>query len=58
MDVKRQQTIERVDPADWPDGTPAEKAEDPDLGHDITPAARYTSETFMKQEWEHVWTKV
>ncbi len=58
MDVKREQKIERVDPADWPGGTPTEKAEDPDLGYDIIPAARYTSEEFMRQEWEHVWTKV
>src|SRR3546814_6637529 len=44
--------------SDLPDGTPAWKAEDPELGHDIIPAERYTSEAFMKLEWERIWTKV
>src|SRR3546814_10417785 len=51
-DVKRKVEVIRVNPQDWPDGTPAWKAEDPELGHDIIPAERYTSEAFMKLEWE------
>jgi len=58
MDVLRQVTIERVDPQAWPNGTPAQKEDDPDLGHNIIPAARYTSAEFMRLEWERVWTKV
>ncbi len=58
MDVKRHVDVIRVNPQDWPNGTPAWKAEDPDLGHDIIPAARYTSAEFMKLEWERIWTKV
>ena len=58
MDVKRKVDILRVDPQDWPDGTPTWKEEDPDLGHAIIPAGRYTSEAFMKLEWERMWTKV
>jgi phenylpropionate dioxygenase-like ring-hydroxylating dioxygenase large terminal subunit len=58
MDVKRHVDVIRVNPQDWPDGTPAWKAEDPDLGYDIIPAKRYTSEDFMKLEWERIWTKV
>src|SRR3546814_4252758 len=57
-DVKRKVEVIRVNPQDWPDGTPAWKAEDPELGHDIIPAERYTSEAFMKLEWERIWTKV
>ena len=57
MDVKRKIDIVRVNPQDWPDGTPAWKEEDPDLGSAIIPAARYTSEAFMKLEWERMWTK-
>ena len=57
MDVKRHVDVIRVDPQDWPDGTPAWKAEDPDLGHDLIPAERYTGDAFMKLEWERVWTK-
>ncbi|HLO20490.1 MAG TPA: aromatic ring-hydroxylating dioxygenase subunit alpha, partial [Sphingomicrobium sp.] len=58
MDVKRQVTIERVDPAVAGNGTPVEKAPDPELGYDIIPAERYTSREFMQLEWDHVWTKV
>ncbi|WP_136162169.1 aromatic ring-hydroxylating oxygenase subunit alpha [Sphingomonas flavalba] len=58
MDVKRKVDIIRVNPQDWPDGTPAQKEEEPDLGHEMIPAARYTSEEFMKLEWEHIWSKV
>jgi phenylpropionate dioxygenase-like ring-hydroxylating dioxygenase large terminal subunit len=58
MDVKRQVDIIRVNPQDWPKGTPAEKAEDPDLGHDLIPAERYYSPEFMEKEWQHIWTKV
>src|SRR5690606_28140123 len=38
--------------------TPVEKAQDPDLGHDIIPKERYTSREFMQLEWERMWTKV
>jgi phenylpropionate dioxygenase-like ring-hydroxylating dioxygenase large terminal subunit len=58
MDVKRKVEISRVNPQDWPHGTPVHKEEDPQLGHDIIPAARYTSEAFMRLEWERGWTKV
>lgn len=57
-DVRRQVDVIRVDPQAWPHGTPAEKAEDPDLGHAIIPADRYTSADFMAREWAHMWTKV
>lgn len=58
MDVVRHIEVERVDPAAWPDGTPAHKADDPELGHAIIPAARYTSAEFMALEWERMWSKV
>jgi phenylpropionate dioxygenase-like ring-hydroxylating dioxygenase large terminal subunit len=58
VDVVRKQIVERVDPKAWPDGTPAEKAPDRDLGTAIIPKERYTSGEFMAQEWEHIWTKV
>ncbi len=58
MDVRRQIKVKRVDPAQCQGGTPAEKAPDPDLGHDIIPAARYTSPEYMKLEWDRMWTKV
>lgn len=58
MDVKRKVDIIRVNPQDWPNGTPAGKAEDPDHGHDIIPAERYFSPEYMALEWERVWSKV
>lgn len=58
MDIKRQVTIERVDPAVAGNGTPVEKAPDPQLGYDLIPAERYISREFMQLEWDHVWTKV
>jgi phenylpropionate dioxygenase-like ring-hydroxylating dioxygenase large terminal subunit len=58
MDVKRHVDVIRVNPQDWPNGTPAWKAEDPDLGDALIPAERYTSEDFMKLEWERIWSKV
>ncbi|NJC32902.1 phenylpropionate dioxygenase-like ring-hydroxylating dioxygenase large terminal subunit [Sphingomonas jejuensis] len=58
MDVKRKVDIIRVNPQDWPNGTPTWKEEDPDLGYDLIPADRYTSEAFAKLEWERIWTKV
>ena len=39
-------------------GTPTEKAHEPVLGTDLIPKERYTSETYMRLEWEHMWTKV
>ena len=58
MDVKRKVEVSRVNPQDWPNGTPAWKEEDPDLGYDLIPAGRYTSEAFLKLEWERLWSKV
>jgi phenylpropionate dioxygenase-like ring-hydroxylating dioxygenase large terminal subunit len=58
VDVRRHVDIIRVDPGQWTNGTPVEKAPDPELGYDIIPADRYTSTEFMKLEWEHIWTKV
>jgi len=49
--------IERVKPTESPE-TPVEKAPDPDLGTDVIAKERYTSEEFMKLEWERMWTKV
>ncbi len=39
-------------------GTPMEKAREPLLGTELIPKERYTSEEFMKLEWERMWTKV
>lgn len=38
--------------------TPAQKAPDPDLGHDVIPAERYTSKEFADLEWDRLWSKV
>ncbi len=38
-------------------GTPFGKEPDPDLGHDVIDQRRYTSTTFMRLEWERLWTK-
>lgn len=58
MDIKRKVDVIRVNPEDWPNGTPAGKIPDPELGYDLIPVERYTSEAFMKLEWDHMWTKV
>jgi phenylpropionate dioxygenase-like ring-hydroxylating dioxygenase large terminal subunit len=58
MDVKRQVDVLRVDPDGWPNGTPAGKAPDPELGSALIPAGRYTSPDFMALEWERIWTRV
>jgi phenylpropionate dioxygenase-like ring-hydroxylating dioxygenase large terminal subunit len=58
FDVRRPAGVERVRPEDWPHGTPAEKAPDPELGHALIPAERYTSPDYMAREWAHLWTKV
>ena len=39
-------------------GTPTEKAPEPLLGTELIPKERYTSEEYMKLEWERMWTKV
>ncbi len=39
-------------------GTPTEKAHEPVLGTALIPKERYTSEAYMRLEWEHMWTKV
>ena len=38
-------------------GTPAGKAPDPALGHDLIPGERYTSPEFARLEWERLWTR-
>lgn len=38
--------------------TPVEKAPDPDLGSDLIPKERYTSDAFRQLEWDRLWTKV
>lgn len=58
MDVKRHVDVIRVNPDDWPNGTPAGKAADPELGTAIIPADRYFSHEFMQLEWDHIWSKV
>ncbi|SLJ99795.1 aromatic ring-hydroxylating oxygenase subunit alpha [Novosphingobium mathurense] len=58
MDVKRVVDVPRVDPETTGNGTPVEKAPDPELGTALIPAERYYSPEFMKLEWERVWTKV
>jgi phenylpropionate dioxygenase-like ring-hydroxylating dioxygenase large terminal subunit len=40
-----------------PGGTPTGKYPDPDLGFDVIPKERYTSQSFMQLEWERMWTK-
>jgi phenylpropionate dioxygenase-like ring-hydroxylating dioxygenase large terminal subunit len=49
--------VKRVAPEQSPE-TPAEKAPDPDLGHDLIRKERYTSPEFMRLEWDRIWTKV
>ena len=39
-------------------GTPTEKAPEPILGTELIPKERYTSEEYMRLEWERMWTKV
>ncbi len=39
-------------------GTPLDKAPEPDLGTGIIAKERYTDAGFMREEWEHIWTKV
>ena len=58
MDVRRHVTIQRVDPATTGNGTPADKAPDPELGTALIPKERYTSTEFMKREWDDIWSKV
>ena len=58
MDIVRKQTVERVDPDDYSEGTPATKAPDPDLGSAMVPKERYISPEFMEREWDHIWSKV
>jgi phenylpropionate dioxygenase-like ring-hydroxylating dioxygenase large terminal subunit len=49
--------VKRVAPEASP-VTPAGKAPDPDLGHDLIRKERYTSAEFLQLEWERIWTKV
>lgn len=54
-DLKRI-ALRRVE-ADHPGGTPSRKYPTPDLGTDLIPKERYTTEKFMALEWERMWTK-
>ena len=38
-------------------GTPMEKAPEPELGTELIPAERYTSEEYRQLEWDRMWTK-
>lgn len=49
--------VRRVEPDQSP-VTPVGKASDPDLGHDIIRKERYTTEEFMRLEWERIWSRV
>ena len=57
MDIIRKQTVKRSDPEKHPGGTPLAKSPQMDLGTEIIPKDRYTSEEFMELEWEKIWTK-
>ena len=39
-------------------GLHGDKEPEPNLSYELIPKERYTSEEFMKLEWDHVWTKV
>ena len=39
-------------------GTPLDKAPDPELGNDIIAKEGYTDPGFMQREWETIWTQV
>jgi phenylpropionate dioxygenase-like ring-hydroxylating dioxygenase large terminal subunit len=49
--------VKRVQPGKSP-RTPVEKAPDPDLPYELIPKERYVSESFMRLEWDRIWTKV
>ena len=49
--------VKRVTPENSP-VTPAEKAPDPELGHEPISKERYTSREFMQLEWDRIWTKI
>lgn len=49
--------VRRVKPEDSPH-TPAEKAVDPEFAYDVIDQRRYTSQEFMRLEWERMWSKV
>ncbi len=53
----REVRVRRVDPKNSPE-TPAAKAPDPALGHDIIPKERYTSPEFLEREWADIFQKV
>ncbi len=57
MDIIRKQTVKRSDPEKHPGGTPLAKSPRIDLGTEVIPKERYTSEEFMELEWEKIWTK-
>jgi phenylpropionate dioxygenase-like ring-hydroxylating dioxygenase large terminal subunit len=58
MEIRRKQVIERIDPKGQNVGSPADKAPDQDLGHELIPKQRYTSADFMRREWEGIWSRV
>jgi phenylpropionate dioxygenase-like ring-hydroxylating dioxygenase large terminal subunit len=49
--------VRRVKPEDSP-VTPAGRAPEPELGTALIRKERYTSQEFMRREWDKVWTKV
>jgi phenylpropionate dioxygenase-like ring-hydroxylating dioxygenase large terminal subunit len=49
--------VRRVTPQESP-VTPVDKTPDPQLGHGTIAKERYTSEDFMRLEWDRMWTKV
>ena len=54
MDIIRKQTVKRSDPEKHPGGTPLAKSPRMDLGTEVIPKERYTSEEFMELEWEKI----
>ena len=49
--------VKRVAPEASP-VTPAGKAPDPDLGHELIRKERYTSAEFLQLEWDRIFSKV
>ena len=58
MEIIRKQVIQRVDPESQERGTTAGQAPAQELGTQLIPKERYTSDAFMRREWEEIWTKV
>lgn len=58
MKVRREQKIRRTTKPRGPKGTPIKAEPDPKLGSALIPKERYTSEDYMRREWEAMWSKV